>query len=334
MRQAGSAEASTEVEIIRLLRETHEGFTSGQTLSARLGISRAAVWKHIEILRKAGYTIDASPSKGYRLSEGKAPFNGVEISAGLTTEFVGKRLHFFDSVESTNKKAFELGRAGEPDGTAVVADAQSGGRGRLGRFWVSPPGVNLYTSIILRPDIEPLRAHELTFVAAVATAEAVRGFVPRGPAVKWPNDLLMDSRKVAGILLEMDSEVDRVNFVVVGIGINVNMKSTVFPAELRGKATSIMEKTGFEVKRTEVLRALYSSVEVWYKEYMKEGFAPVLNAWRSFFPSEGKRVKVKAFDREIEGICLGVDQGGALLVRTPSGGVERVVSGDMEPGRE
>ena len=238
-----------EVEIVRLLKSGGE-FVSGQRLSATLGVSRTAVWKQIEALRKMGYRVEASPSKGYRLA-GQRPFNGVEVSSLLETEIIGKRIHFYDEIGSTNVKAFELARGGEGEGAVVLADSQTGGKGRIGRRWESPPGLNLYASIILRPPVAPQEAHALTFLAAVATAEAVAKVCPVRPVVKWPNDILLDGGKAAGILLEMDSEPDRVHFVVIGIGVNINETQSMFPEYIRNTATSLREKAGDAIDRAE-----------------------------------------------------------------------------------
>ena len=320
-----------EVKIIRLLREAGSRPVSGSAISAGLGVSRAAIWKHIERLRSIGYEIDARPRKGYSLAPDKGRlFNAVEIAAGLQTDVVGGQINFYKTLSSTNGVAFELGRAGAQDGTVVIADEQTGGKGRIGRRWESPPFVNLYTSIILRPPIAPVRAHHLTFVAAVAVAECVAKFLRRPPIVKWPNDILIDAKKVAGILLEMDSEPDRVNFVVIGIGINVNLKPDALPAAVRDIATSLANATGAAVDRVEVACVLYSELEKWYKIYLDKGFSPVLDAWAGFFASEGKAVRVAACGRAIEGVCVGVDADGALLVRRRDGALERVVSGDVE----
>lgn len=322
---------AAEVEIIRLLKAGKGSYISGQALSSALGVSRTAVWKHIGKAREMGYSIEASPSKGYRLKPASSsPFNGVEVSSALSTDFIGRNIRFYPSVDSTNKKAFELGRAGEPEGTAVIADAQTGGKGRLGRKWESPAGVNLYTSILLRPGIPPARAHNLTFVSAVAVAETVGRLSPVRPVVKWPNDILLDGKKTAGILLEMDSEPDRVHFIVAGIGVNINIKDADLPAQLREIATSLYEKRGELTDRAGFAAALYSDFEKWYKVYMEQGFSPVMEAWKGYFASTGRRVTVRSLDAVTEGVCTGVDADGALLVRTSSGAVERVVSGDVE----
>lgn len=319
-------EKEQEVEIIRLLK-AGPGYTSGQLLSASLGVSRTAVWKHITALRGMGYAIEASPSKGYRLREGR-PFNGIELQSVLAGRLFGSQVHFFDSTDSTNARAFELARAGAPEGAVVIAETQTKGKGRIGRKWESPAGMNLYLSIILRPKVAPQGAQGLTFVAAVAAAEAVLASGLK-PAVKWPNDILIGGRKTAGILLEMDSEPDRVHFVVAGIGVNLNIKQDMFPEYIRQTATSLLEETGSPVDRAAFTANLLASMERWYGVYLSEGFVPVLDAWKGYFRSFGKPLKVTFFDRAIEGVCAGVDEDGALLLER-EGRVERVISGDVE----
>lgn len=324
------AKEATEVEIIKVLKEG--GFVSGQSLSSRLGISRTAVWKHIKALKKMGYGIAASPSKGYMLDTQGLPFNGVEVASVLDTEVIGKEVHFFDDLGSTNLKAFELGRTGAPEGTVVIADAQSAGKGRIGRRWESPPGMNLYTSIILRPPVPPQAAQNLTFLAAVAVAGAIEGYCGP-PEVKWPNDILIEGKKVAGILMEMDSELDRIHFVVAGIGININMEEASMPEGIRDIATSVRTRSGKAVDRARLAGALYSGMEKWYKVYLKDGFAPIRDAWKRYFRAEGKSIKVVSFSSATAGICAGIDDDGALLLRTPAGKVERVISGDVLSAR-
>ncbi|MBI5970348.1 MAG: biotin--[acetyl-CoA-carboxylase] ligase [Deltaproteobacteria bacterium] len=322
-----------EPEIIKMLKGSAHGFVSGQALSSALGISRTAIWKHIKRLRDAGYGISAQPSKGYRLDETKKrPFNVWEVSLLLTTDFIGRSLHFYQSISSTNAIAFELGRNGCVEGAVVIADGQTKGKGRLGRVWASPRGVNLYTSIVLRPGIQPQNATQLTFLAAVAAAETVKVFTRKPPEVKWPNDILIDGRKAAGILLEMDTESDRVNFVVVGIGVNLNMRRDDLPELIKKTAVSLFDKTGVEVDRAEFGARLYSIFEKWYKIYCKDGFPPVLDEWKGYFGGAGKPVKISSVGASIEGVCMGVDADGALLVRVASGKVERVLSGDVVAG--
>lgn len=325
---------NAEARIIRLLRMKPDGHVSGERISRTLGMSRAAVWKHIDALRKAGYEIKAVPSKGYMLGEtvheALSRFNAAEISAGLTAKTIGRKIFFYPELTSTNQKAMELGRLGEIEGAVVVAERQSAGKGRLGRRWESPSGVNLYTSIILRPRIPTSEAQKLTLMLAAAVAQTIAEFSPVRPEVKWPNDILINSKKAAGILTEMDAEPDRVNFIVAGIGVNVNMTAADTPPFLRPIATSIRQVRGGEISRAVFTQRLYSNVEKWYDVFLEDGFEPVVAGWKKFFSSEGKAVKVTAFNRTIKGLCMGIDKGGALLVRTPSGAVERIISGDVE----
>jgi BirA family biotin operon repressor/biotin-[acetyl-CoA-carboxylase] ligase len=324
-----------EVKILKLLNAGGgQGLISGGDLSAHLGISRTAVWKHIRALRALGFLIEAIPSRGYRLKKGrKDPFNEVSILSAMGTDLIGRRVYFYDSVPSTNTRAFELGRTGEPEGAVVIADSQTMGKGRLGRSWISPPGVNLYTSVILRPDILPQNAHNLTFLSAVAVAEAVSGFCRKRPTLKWPNDVLIAGRKVSGILLELASEADKVNFVVAGIGVNINTRPGHLPPEIRDTAASIMDSSGSPVSRLRFAVNLYSKIEKWYKIYLRHGFPPVLQAWKGFFDMEGRTVSVHTIGRTIQGRCMGVDSDGSLLVKTASGPVQRIISGDMSGHR-
>ncbi|MFQ5442057.1 MAG: biotin--[acetyl-CoA-carboxylase] ligase [Thermodesulfobacteriota bacterium] len=325
---------SSPVEIIRRLNAAPPpGFVSGESLSRTLSISRTAVWKQIKGLKKMGFAIESVPSKGYRLEAktGSAdPFNAVSLTAGLASETIGKKIFFYDSLDSTNTRAFELGRSGEPEGAVVIAETQTSGKGRLGRIWESPAGVNLYASIIIRPNLAPYEAQGITLLAAVTASEAIAAFVPSSPVVKWPNDVLIGSRKVAGILTEMDTEPERINFIVVGIGVNVNMTKNLLPDSLKAVATSLRDSAGGEVSRTEFALSLFYSFEKWYKIYLTEGLPPVLGAWKGLFASEGKPVRVTGLNDTIEGICMGVDSTGALLVRRASGGVEKVLAGDVE----
>lgn len=322
---------NAESKIIGLLRSSDKAYTSGQAISRSLGISRNAVWKHVESLRKSGYPIKAFPRKGYVLEAEAVPFNKTELNIALSSsKLIGKTFVFFDSTDSTNLRAMELAKNGAAEGTAVIADSQNEGRGRLGRKWVSPRGVNLYTSVIFRPNIPPHKAHAITLISAVAVAETIGAFCRKKAEVKWPNDVLLDSKKVAGILTEMSSETDRVNFIVVGIGINANMTLKDAPFEIKNVATSITEKTSAPVDRIKLVTVLYSNLEKWYKIFIKSGLPPVLKAWKDYFMKEGKPITIKGLTGTVKGVCLGVDEEGALLLRKPSGKVERVVSGDVE----
>ena len=321
---------STEQAILRLLKKESHSYLSGQALSKTFGISRTAIWKHIKAIKEMGYDIEASPAKGYRLNLEDLPFNAFEIGSNLKTSFIGKDISFYKEIDSTNETAKEFASKGAKEGFAVVADSQTKGKGRLGRRWDSPAGVNIYTSIILCPDMPPVFAPQITLTAAVAVAETITEYLGRPPEVKWPNDILINSKKIAGILTEMNSEMDRINFVVIGIGVNMNMSKKMLPEELRLIATSLKEEAGEEISRIDFIQTLYLNMEKWYKKYLKDGFEPARNAWKGYFRMEGKMVKVKEMDRVIEGAALGIDEDGALILREKGGNILRVTSGDVE----
>jgi len=229
--------------ILQLFRESG-GFVSGEVISRELHVSRTAIWKQINSLRKAGYVIEAVPSRGYHLLSAPDLLSAGEIAAHLKAELIGRRLVCQAETASTNVDAFRLAEQGAEEGTVILSDAQSVGKGRLGRVWSSPAGVNLYCSVILRPGIKPYEAPQLTFLSAVAVARAIELVAPLRPEIKWPNDVLIDGKKVAGLLNEMSAETDGINFVVLGIGVNLNMTAEQFPADLRHPATSLLLETG------------------------------------------------------------------------------------------
>src|SRR5512147_472545 len=234
---------NSEELVLGFLAEAGDEFVSGEAISDKLGLTRAAVWKHVEALRAQGYRIDAVPARGYRLSAIPDRLTPLELRPLLNTHDIGQVLHHFEVISSTNDHARELAEEGAGHGEVVIAESQTGGRGRRGRPWVSPPGRNAYFSVILRPDLPPSRAPELTLLASVALCDALRqANVPA--AIKWPNDLLVGDRKIAGILTELASEPERVHWAVVGIGVNVNAAAEDFPAELRDVATSVRIERG------------------------------------------------------------------------------------------
>lgn len=323
-----------EHRIIELLKESGNTFLSGQDISSSLSVSRSAVWKHIKALRSSGYSIDAQTRKGYRLVS-HPELNEIEILSGLTTEFIGQSVEFLLETDSTNIQALRLARAGAKEGTVVAADSQSKGKGRLGREWISPKGVNLYTSVILRPPTAPHEAQAYSLLSGVALAEAIEECSSIRPTVKWPNDVLLGGLKVGGILLEMSSDTDTINHLVIGIGVNLNMDVTDTPEEIRSIATSIYLKSGKKVDRTKFAQLLYSRLEKWYKVILSKGSEPICEAWRAYFDLEGKKVRLSSgrdkAGTTTEGICMGIDPDGAILIRTKGGELQRVVAGDLTP---
>ena len=322
--------AASHAEILRLLKETAGGYLSSARLSAQLGISRAAIWKQIGALREQGYAINALPSKGYRLSAGPDRLLSEEIQDGLRTAIIGSEIVYFAETDSTNHRAALLAEGGARDGTVIVAEAQSAGKGRLGRRWTSPAGVNLYLSIILRPAIAPRAAPLLTFLSSLATARTIELETGLRPTVKWPNDVLLGGCKVAGLLNEMNAETERVNYVILGIGVNLNMTQEQFPEDLRYPATSLALALQHPVDRLRFCRRLLSEIDSLYCDY-PTGQDAILSGWLAYFELLDQKVTVEEPSRSIVGTVTGIAADGALLLALENGDSERILAGDVRP---
>jgi BirA family biotin operon repressor/biotin-[acetyl-CoA-carboxylase] ligase len=318
-----------EEEILQLLREHSSTFLSGEEMSRRLKVTRTAVWKRIQRLRTLGYEIEASTRSGYRLIRSPDLLTPSEVKPLLTTKWMGKTIHYFHSIDSTNSKAYQLAIQGAGEGEVVIAELQVKGRGRLGRHWFSPSFLNLYLSVILRPQIPPHQASLITLMAAVATANAIQKYSGLLPLIKWPNDILLKNRKVAGLLNEIHSEMDRIHFVILGIGVNLNMDGKMFSKEIRGVATSLKMEMGQTISRKTFLQFLLEELERWYAIFLKEGGAPVLIAWRERAKIKGKKVKVTSFGETLSGVAVDIDSDGALILETKDGKRKRIVAGDV-----
>ena len=314
--------------ILKLLRQQSQDYLSGEEISRQLAVSRTAVWKHIQELKNHGYEIEAHPRKGYRLKSRPDLLLPEEIRAGLATQLLGKQIvHFYDT-SSTNNEAKRLAADDAVEGTIVVSEAQTLGRGRLNRGWFSPPGGGVWVSVILRPPFPPQEAPKCTLMAAVATVEAIREASGLNCGIKWPNDILWQGRKLVGILTEMSVEMDAINFVVLGIGINVSLQESDFPEELRNIGASVSMGAEREVSRVEVLQKLLERLEYWYQVVKQEGFEPVLEAWRRESVTLGQPVRVLAGEETYDGVAEELAEDGSLLVRTENG-LRRVLAGDV-----
>ena len=302
-----------------------EDFLSGEEISRQLDSSRQSLWKHIQELKGKGYEIEAVPHLGYRLVSAPDRLYPEEVSFGLGTEFVGRTLYYHERVPSTMDAAMELGAAGCPDGTAVIAEAQSAGRGRLGRSWSSPKHKGIYCSLVLRPEIPPGQAPVLALLAAVAVCEAVENVSGVRCGIKWPNDILLHNRKLGGILTELRAELDRTSYCVIGIGLNVNNAAD----ELVAGAVSLKEAAGGPVERAALLREIFSRAEAHYSVFLKKGGGRVLDEWRGRSVTLGSRVKVDAKGRHAEGVAVDIDSDGGLMVRDDSGIVRKFTAGDV-----
>lgn len=328
----GAGENDSEEQVLIFLAEGAGEFVSGEAMSGKLGLSRAAVWKHINGLREKGYRIDAVPARGYRLVEIPDRLTALEVGPLLGTRELGRTIHHLESIGSTSDLAKQLAAAGAEHGEVVIAEQQTAGRGRRGRAWTSAPGKNVTLSVILRPELEPARTPELTLVASVAICEAVRHAGVEAK-IKWPNDLVVNGRKLAGILTEMVSEPERVQWVVLGIGVNVNVQEQDFPSELRGLATSLRIERGMPAPRALFTAALLGRLEDWLDRHHAEGFEPIRRAWSARSATLGQDVRIETGGKTFEGKAEEIDPSGALWVRCGAERV-RVVAGDVEHLRE
>ncbi|MCY1077662.1 biotin--[acetyl-CoA-carboxylase] ligase [Archangium lansingense] len=324
-----TAEQTQQEIILGFLADGRDEFLSGEALSAKLGLSRTAVWKHVQSLREKGYRIDAVPARGYRLVDVPDRLSPLELAPLLSTHHLGQSIHFHESLPSTNEAAFRLAQDGAEHGEVVITEQQTAGRGRRGRTWVSPSGLNLYFSAILRPELPPQRAPELTLVAAVALAEALRE-TDADALIKWPNDVQIGGRKVAGILTELSAEPERVHFVVLGIGVNLNAGPEDFPPEVATTATSLSQALGRRVNRALFTTALWGRLEEWLDLHHEVGFDPVRQRWKELSATLRQEVLVRTDRSELRGVAEDIDVSGALLVRTAGGSLERVLAGDVE----
>ena len=311
-------------EILKFIKNK-QAYISGEEISKHFNISRAGVWKQIQQLRKDGYDIDAVPHLGYRLKSSPDKLLPQEISFGLNTKIIGRDIHHFDSVDSTMDIAFRLGISGAREGAVVCAEVQKKGRGRMGRAWTSPKSKGICISIILRPKLLPNETAKLTLLSAVAVSEAIRDIIGLLSYIKWPNDILINEKKVGGILTEMDAEMDIVKFAVIGIGINVNTNRSSLP----DKATSLKEEKGKPIPRVELLKEILRKIESLYLLLQKEGFSPIIERWRELSSTLGRRVKISYHKEYIEGEAIDVDLDGGLLIRNDTGFVKKIMAGDV-----
>jgi len=266
---------------------------------------------------KEGYTLVGSPDV-------LAP---AEIKAGLKTSMMGKNIHYFKETESTNILARDM--AGSVDeGTVVIAESQTGGRGRMGRKWISPEG-GIWLSVVLKPRMQPLHAPRITLLAGVAVAKTIRN-IGLPAKIKWPNDALINGKKVCGILTEIGAEMDSIQYVVVGVGIDANVDTETFPEEFRDSSTSLKNELGFDINRVEFVQRLLSELESLYMKFQKEGFSSILEEWRNMSATIGEWVKITTQSRIMYGEAIGVDSEGALILETSEGKLEKIVAGHCE----
>lgn len=323
--------------VLAQLRAAGGAACSGAELSARHGITRSQVWKDVQNLRALGYSIEAMPGDGYRLQSVPDRLYPQEIQHGLTTCWLGRRLEFHETIDSTNRRAQDWARAGAEHGSAVIAEAQSAGRGRLGRSFHSPAGLNLYTSIVLRPRLCTSEAPSWILAAAVAVAETVEASLPAGIVVevKWPNDVMIRGRKTSGILVELSAEAGRVSHLVLGIGVNLNIDPSRFPQEFRQRATSLAAEAGRPIDRIDFTRRLFARLETTLDRCQSQGFDALRPDYEARLAAKSREVRVLDIDgSSSEGVVLGIGAQGALRLRDRAGSEFEVFAGDVSIAKE
>ena len=314
--------------VLKLLAAAN-GPLSGETAAASLKLSRAAIWKQIEVLRSYGYTIESHGRNGYRLTAVPNAAVPPELLPRLRTRTFGHVYHYLATTPSTNAVLTRLAAQGAPEGTVVVAEQQDAGRGRMTRGWFSPPGVGLYTSILLRPNIEIAQATSLPLVVGLAVADTLAPYLAdRKPQVKWPNDIWINGKKICGILCELQAETDGIHHIVVGIGINVNLDAKSLPADLQAVATSLKMERGATAPRAEILAALLERFETDYTLWQQQGFEPFRERLHARDALFGQTVTIDRIAGSVTGIAAGVNSDGSLRLRLENGRIESIYSGD------
>ncbi|MCI1592422.1 biotin--[acetyl-CoA-carboxylase] ligase [Heyndrickxia oleronia] len=308
-------------------------FLSGQALADILGCSRTAVWKHIEELRKEGFELEAVRKKGYRIISTMDRVTENEIRLGLKTSKLGSMIQYLDTIDSTQKVAHQLAQEGCPEGTIVVAEEQTNGRGRLTRHWHSPKFTGIWMSIVLRPKLPPFKAPQFTLITAVAVVQAIEQLCDLQPEIKWPNDILIKGKKVTGILTELQADSDKIHSIIIGIGINVNQTREDFPEELHSVATSIAIENGGKLSRSILIQQILANLEKYYQIYLDKGFAPLKLLWESYAISIGKDIIARTVNEVIAGKAIGISDEGVLKIQDKNGVIHDIYSADIEVGK-
>ncbi len=301
-------------ELISLLAEQDDRYISGQALSEKLEVSRTAIWKHINELKKDGYQFESVPKKGYRLIAKPEKLNESTIKWGLATKWLGKRIEFKQEVASTQDLAHTLARKGAEHGTVVTTNKQLSGRGRMDRRWVSDHDGGIWMSLILRPNIPPHQASQMTLFVAVTLVDTLERVTGQKIQIKWPNDLFIDGKKISGILTEMQAELEAIQYLIIGFGINVNQLSKDFPESLEGKSTSLRMESGQEWNRQAIIQNVLRDFEIAYQTYLDTGFEPIKEKWLAHAYRLNEKIHVKTSQEDYVATVKGITNDGALIV--------------------
>lgn len=321
---------STRNKLINLLAKEKDKFVSGEALSKALNISRSAIWKHMNELKKDGYRIEAQPNKGYRITGFPEKMSENTLKWGLETKWAGIKIIHKETVPSTQLIAHEAARNNAPHGTIVIADEQKEGRGRMNRHWHSAKDQGLWFSIILRPEIQPHLAPQLTLLTGTVLADALRMHTQTEPMIKWPNDILINEKKCAGILTEMQAEQDQIQYVIIGIGLNVNQKEQELNNTIEKQATSLQVETGKYWSMKALFQMIITSFEKAYESYMENGFQEVKRKWENYGFKLGQTIQIKTRDKSREALFQGITDDGALLIEEMDGEHTTLYSAEIE----
>ncbi len=316
----------TREKILRVLKRSSRQYISGQVISDKLALSRTAVWKHVQVLRKQGYKIEGSSRQGYQFIATPDLLLPAEIRMRLETKILGKEIFHYDSLPSTNEELKRIA-LDEDEGTLVIAEQQESGRGRLNRDWYSPKG-GLWFSVLFKPSVISLHTPKFALAAAVAVAQAINKALGLNAGIKWPNDVIIGKKKVAGILTEMAAQIDRIDYIILGIGVNANLNTKRFPRSLRSTSTSLKDEIGDSIDRVGLLIEILEALEDKYVLFRQGKFSQLLKEWRRFDTLQGKIIRVKTREKIVRGVAKGIDDEGNLKVRT-SKGIEHIITGDV-----
>jgi len=322
---------SIDAAILTAMRQSPNQSISGAELASHLGISRAAIWARIDEMRTLGYDIQAGPHFGYRLVSTPDLLHADDLYSRISgsVKRIGREIQVYEQTTSTNLLVEQQGQIGTKEGLVIVAESQTRGRGRLGRRWISPKRKGLWFSALLRPSLQPQQVTQLTVAAAVAVARAVEKHCPSGVRIKWPNDILINNKKAAGILTELSAEVDGVKFAVLGIGVDVNQSVSDFPDEIQDIATSLRIAVGHPIDRPELAADMMRELDAIYSRILAHQFESVAAEWESRCSTLGRDVEILTGDKKVSGRAEALDSDGGLLVRTQHGRLERIVGGDV-----
>lgn len=320
---------SIREKLLTLLTENQDDYISGQKISEQIGCSRTAIWKHISELKKEGYEIIGVQKRGYQLLSRPDNVRPHDIKHDLKTKYIGHSIYYEEVMSSTQEIAHKLAQEGSEEGTIVITDHQTKGRGRLGRSWESETRSGIWMSIILRPNIPPNQAPQLTLLTAVAIVQVIENMTSIECEIKWPNDILVNGKKLVGILTELQAEADAIQSIIIGIGINVNTKQ--FPEELQDKATSLYKENNEQkISRATLVQSILQQMEFLYEEYLDTGFEAIKLRWESYAISLGKFITARTLNGEIKGLAKGITNEGVLLIEDKDGHIHQVYSADIE----